>query len=108
MPDTAQPGKTSRKDHALFAEGHAASSSYRASIIEDAENWYWIGPYYFGGKVVYVDYDARTGRALCECGAESPVLPSTAARKRWHREHKDAIRAEQWHREHPDELGIER
>jgi hypothetical protein len=32
------------------------------------------------------------GRALCECGKKSPVLPSTAARKRWHRQHKDAVR----------------
>lgn len=26
--------------------------------------------------------------AKCECGAMSDVLPSTNARKRWHREHK--------------------
>jgi hypothetical protein len=32
------------------------------------------------------------GRALCECGKKSQVLPSTAARKRWHREHKEAVR----------------
>lgn len=33
------------------------------------------------------------GRAVCGCGVESPELPNTSARKRWHREHKDAIRA---------------
>ena len=33
------------------------------------------------------------GAGYCECGAESPELPSTAARKRWHAGHKDAIRA---------------
>lgn len=32
------------------------------------------------------------GRGSCTCGVDSPLLPSTAARKRWHREHKDAIR----------------
>lgn len=33
------------------------------------------------------------GATRCSCGEWSPVLPSTAARKRWHREHKDAVRA---------------
>jgi len=32
------------------------------------------------------------GSTRCECGERSPVLPTTAARKRWHREHKDAVR----------------
>jgi hypothetical protein len=31
------------------------------------------------------------GRGGCECGARSPALPSNNARKRWHREHKDAV-----------------
>lgn len=33
------------------------------------------------------------GRAVCECGARSEVLPSVAARRRWHTAHKDEIRA---------------
>jgi hypothetical protein len=33
------------------------------------------------------------GKTRCSCGHPSPHLPSTAARKRWHREHKDEIRA---------------
>lgn len=33
------------------------------------------------------------GRALCRCGARSDVRKSTAARKRWHREHKAVITA---------------
>ena len=33
---------------------------------------------------------AREGRALCSCGELSPDLPSTAARRRWHLEHKAA------------------
>lgn len=32
------------------------------------------------------------GKAKCSCGAESALeLESTAARKRWHREHKRAV-----------------
>jgi hypothetical protein len=39
--------------------------------------------------------DARlhngVGHGRCECGGRSPELPNTAARKRWHREHKQAV-----------------
>lgn len=35
--------------------------------------------------------DQREGRTRCECGEWSPVLPSSAARKRWHREHKQQV-----------------
>lgn len=35
------------------------------------------------------------GSALCECGERSPDLPTTAARQRWHRDHKQAIRAKE-------------
>jgi hypothetical protein len=35
------------------------------------------------------------GSVPCACGEKSPVLPTTAARKRWHGEHKDAVRARQ-------------
>lgn len=40
----------------------------------------------------------HTGFALCSCGAHSPVYDTTAARKQWHRNHKNAIRAG---KEHP-------
>ena len=33
------------------------------------------------------------GWPRCECGERAPTLPSDAARKRWHREHKEAVRA---------------
>ncbi len=33
------------------------------------------------------------GIARCSCGADSSHLASTAARKRWHRAHKDEVRA---------------
>jgi hypothetical protein len=36
-----------------------------------------------------------SGRTHCSCGEQSPELPSTAARQRWHREHKEAFLAEQ-------------
>jgi hypothetical protein len=32
------------------------------------------------------------GRSRCTCGKRSPLLPSTAQRKRWHRDHKEAAR----------------
>ncbi len=35
---------------------------------------------------------AVAGRATCECGAKSDVLPNAARRKSWHRAHKDEIR----------------
>ena len=34
-----------------------------------------------------------TGRARCSCGEESPLLPSTRARRAWHRDHKNDIRS---------------
>lgn len=34
------------------------------------------------------------GRAVCSCGAESPLLPSTRARRKWHRDHKNDISSE--------------
>jgi hypothetical protein len=45
---------------------------------------------YVGLRIVYGD--RSTGRAKCECGAMSEVLPSGAARRRWHAEiHKPAV-----------------
>jgi hypothetical protein len=40
-----------------------------------------------------VGYSQCCGPAVCSCGAESEVLHGANARKRWHREHKDKIRA---------------
>lgn len=36
------------------------------------------------------------GPGRCECGAISPELPSTAARQRWHRDHKQAVINAEW------------
>lgn len=39
------------------------------------------------------------GRALCSCGALSPVLPSANQRKVWHRQHKGLVGARSQNRE---------
>ncbi len=38
-------------------------------------------------------YGTGSGRARCECGWESDILPTTAARQRAHRAHKEWVRA---------------
>lgn len=45
------------------------------------------------GRQTHFTGDVK-GVGLCECGVTSDVLDSDNARKRWHREHKAAIRAE--------------
>lgn len=35
------------------------------------------------------------GRAKCQCGAMSDVLPSRNARARWHRDHKTEARGQE-------------
>lgn len=62
-------GKTLLKGHIMGDEGCARGDD--GMILWDAK-----GP----------------GRGKCSCGALSEILPTRAARKRWHREHKDAIR----------------
>jgi hypothetical protein len=47
------------------------------------------GRIYGGYGVGYVN---GPGKTMCTCGARSPELPSTTARKRWHTEHKQALR----------------
>lgn len=37
--------------------------------------------------------DSWIGKGLCSCGAASGSLSSNNARKRWHRAHKEALRA---------------
>lgn len=36
---------------------------------------------------------AGTGFAICGCGVHSPILDSGAARRAWHRAHKDQHRS---------------
>ena len=61
-------GKTLLKGHTLWAEGDAVGRHYS-----------WSG----------------LGCGSCSCGARSPELPSRAARRRWHAQHKDEIRKSQ-------------
>ena len=35
--------------------------------------------------------EGKEGSALCACGELSPVLGTTAARQRWHGDHKDRV-----------------
>jgi hypothetical protein len=35
----------------------------------------------------------KSGHGACSCGEASPVLESDSARRKWHRAHKDEIRA---------------
>lgn len=58
----------------------------------------------FGGHpYIYSDYDGgyhlaglgcSTGVATCSCGVRSQKLSSTAERRRWHRDHKEQMRAQ--------------
>ena len=68
MRRTALPG------HALRSEG----KPYRLSDPDD------------GGLDVRAP--GSGGYGLCECGISSGWLTSDGARKRWHKEHKEAIR----------------
>lgn len=40
-------------------------------------------------------YIVSRGSTRCSCGVESPPLPSDNARRKWHRDHKDTIRAQE-------------
>lgn len=46
----------------------------------------------FEGRVSnYFGMGSGEGRGRCSCGAESSVLPTTAARQRWHRKHNQVL-----------------
>lgn len=70
-------GKTQLRGHGLLCEGRPF-----AVWVTGAEVPTFLGP-------------SGDGVGLCSCGAHSDVVPTNAARRRWHNEHKDAIRAEQ-------------
>lgn len=47
---------------------------------------------YEGRVSTFMRMGSGPGKGKCSCGAESSeTLPTTAARQRWHREHKQAI-----------------
>jgi hypothetical protein len=72
----SQRGKTTVRGHALQHEGQAC--------VPSDDPW-------GGYRLTY----RSEGVAYCQCGAVSPTLPSTAARQRWHRDHKADVRARQ-------------
>jgi len=58
------------------------------------------GRLYGGYSVGYIN---GPGKTRCSCGEKSPELPSTRARKQWHRDHKNDVRAAMGlERLHPD------
>lgn len=63
--------KTTLKGHSLVNEGK---------------------PYAFSDEGNWLRCDGTAGRGLCSCGKPSPIFTSDAARKRWHRDHKDQVR----------------
>lgn len=72
-------GKTLVRGHGLLKEGHGyvqRGCEVPACVSGNAKNW-------------------NEGHASCACGAYSPHLFSTYARKAWHRQHKAEIRAAQ-------------
>ena len=76
MPDSRK-GKTLVPGHSLRYEG-------RAHVSPDCPDCFGPEGLAFGNP--------RSGHASCRCGAYSPHLNNTAARKRWHAEHKEAAR----------------
>lgn len=68
--------------HGLQSEGKPYV--WRQGDEETAPSWH---------RVRYPD-PAYLGHGLCSCGASSPSLESDGARKRWHKTHKDEIRAD--------------
>ena len=45
----------------------------------------------YAGSYEWLSGRGLSGYGFCSCGARSSLLASTAARKRWHNEHKAAI-----------------
>ena len=77
------------RGHGLIYNGaameRAAVGLWPTQVTADDAYWLPAHPGYSTSGV---------GIGVCRCGASSAVLPTAAARKAWHREHKDAIRGE--------------
>ena len=66
----------------------------RRNTLLDGHWLWWEGaPHDHRGGRIGWNGTGGVGSAKCSCGELSPVLPSGAARKRWHREHKAALAA---------------
>jgi len=75
MTDPASNPNTPIRGHAI-ADGGAPHD----------DNGNRVSPNSWGGV-------GGSGRARCECGVLSDVLPSAARRRAWHRDHKASIRS---------------
>lgn len=75
--------KITRRGQTLL-RGHALRNEGRPFVHERNLRGEYVLQRVFGGSF---------GRAACECGAASPLYYTTAARKQWHREHKETVRA---------------
>jgi hypothetical protein len=62
----------------------------------------------FEGQPCGLNFYARSGNGSgkCSCGELSPILPTNAARKRWHREHKADV-LDSWVAQGCDDKGRE-
>ena len=49
-------------------------------------------PFDAQGRYLHWEGTRGTGHGKCSCGELSEVLPTAAARKQWHRDHKDRVR----------------
>lgn len=79
MTSESRRGMTRIKGHHLLREG--APHDDNGEVLS---NWSFAYPY--PRKV------AGEGRGLCACGAMSVALPTAAARRRWHQQHKRDVR----------------
>lgn len=80
-------GQTLLKGHALRSEGAAfyRPACTKLDCFEHRKHCSSTGPQRM---------EAGGGHALCECGEQSEHLNSKGQRKRWHAEHKDAVRSQ--------------
>lgn len=46
----------------------------------------------YGDDGIEMFFKDDTGRGKCKCGAMSEPVETIAARRRWHREHKEAMK----------------
>jgi hypothetical protein len=75
--------RTAIRGHALQDEGAA---------YHEHPNYDYIGNTDTHVSRYCSDTPSNLGFALCECGSQSEVFSTTAARRRWHAEHKVYIK----------------
>jgi hypothetical protein len=66
-------------------KGHALRNEGAPFVVSETGDVVRVSAY------TYVMGTAGYGRALCECGAVSPLVDSAGQRQRWHRAHKAEV-----------------